>query len=52
MGGQRLVRRPNRWCVRMVGDMDGYFMNRGEEMPAAATWKLVAMIFAASLNYD
>jgi hypothetical protein len=36
------------WLV----DMDGYFLNRGEEVPTSPSWKLLAMIFAASLAYE
>jgi len=35
-----------------TADMDGYFANRGEEIPATASWELVAHIFAASLIYE
>ena len=35
-----------------IDDMDGYFANRGEASPAAASWGLIAHIFAASLIYE
>ena len=35
-----------------VADMDGFFVNRGEEAPSSPTWGLIAMIFAASLVYE
>jgi len=35
-----------------VEDMDGYFLHRGEEVPSAPSWQLIAMIFDASLVYE
>ena len=35
-----------------TADMDGYYANRGEEVPATASWALIAHIFAASLVYE
>ncbi len=35
-----------------VADMDGWFANRGEEMPPEPTWRLIAYIFTASLVYE
>jgi hypothetical protein len=32
--------------------LDGYFLNRGEEVPSAPSWQLIAMIFAASLVHE
>jgi hypothetical protein len=35
-----------------MSDYDGYFANRGEPIPQAPDWKLVAMIFEANLIYE
>lgn len=35
-----------------VGDMDGYFLNRGEPLPDQPSWSLVAAIFAAAVVYE
>jgi hypothetical protein len=37
---------------RWVQDMDGFFLNRGEEVPTSPTWQLIAMVFAASSVYE
>ena len=33
-------------------DMDGYFKNRGEEVPARPTWRLVGMMLLAAKYYE
>ena len=32
--------------------MDGFFLNRGEEVPDAPSWAMIAMIFSAALVYE
>jgi hypothetical protein len=39
-------------ATRWVADMDGFFLNRGEEPPSSPTSELIAMVFAASLVYE
>jgi hypothetical protein len=43
-----LVEAASRW----VQDMDGFFFNRGEEVPSEPSWELIAQIIAASLVYE
>ncbi len=58
-----LVQRPERWenhsladfleaMAAWMGDMDGYFENRGERVPDEPTWQLLAMILAAARIYE
>jgi hypothetical protein len=35
-----------------IEDMDGYFLNKGLEMPEAPSWQLVAHILYASKIYE
>ncbi len=35
-----------------LADMDGYFLNRGEEVPVSPDWSLVAGVLAAATVYD
>lgn len=35
-----------------AADMDGYFQNRGEEVPAEPSWQLLAHLLAAGLVYE
>jgi hypothetical protein len=44
----RLLEAASAW----INDYDGYFMNRGEPVPESPDWKLIALIFAASLVYE
>lgn len=32
--------------------MDGFFSNRGEEVPETPSWAMIAMIFSAALVYE
>ncbi len=32
--------------------LDGFFSNRGEDVPDAPSWELIAMIFSAALVYE
>lgn len=35
-----------------LNDMDGYFLNRGEPVPDAPSWQLVAQMLLAARVYD
>ena len=35
-----------------TADLEGYFMNRGEPVPEAPSWSLVASIFLAATVYE
>lgn len=35
-----------------ASDMDGYFMNRGEPVPSAPSWELVAQMLLAARVYE
>ena len=35
-----------------VRSMQGFFANRGEEMPETPDWKMIAMIFSAAFVYE
>jgi hypothetical protein len=35
-----------------IEDLDGYFLNRGEEPPVEPSWAIIAMIFSAGLVYE
>lgn len=35
-----------------VRAMDAFFANRGEQMPEAPDWSMIAMIFSAALVYE
>ncbi len=35
-----------------IDDLDGYFHNRGEEVPEQPTWPLVAMMLSAARVYE
>ena len=45
---EELLRASSRW----VADMDGYFRNRDEDVPATPSWRLFAQIITAALTYD
>ena len=58
-----LVLNPHRWencslpayldaLAAWVEDMDGYFKNRGEPVPASPTWKLVGQMLLAAGMYE
>jgi len=35
-----------------LNDMDGYFLNRGEDVPAQPTWQLIAQMLLAARIYE
>ncbi len=35
-----------------INDMDGYFLNKGENVPDQPTWKTIAEILKASTVYE
>lgn len=37
---------------RWVRSMDGFFMNRGEEVPASPDWSMIAAVICAGLVYE
>jgi hypothetical protein len=43
-----LVNAAGRW----VRAMDGFFMNRGEEVPEVPDWAMIAAVFCAALMYE
>jgi len=37
---------------RFIQDLDGYFLNRGEDVPEQPTWKLFAEILLSAKYYE
>jgi hypothetical protein len=35
-----------------IGDMDGWFRNRGEPIPASPDWRLIAQMLSAATVYE
>ena len=35
-----------------INDMDGYFMNRGEQVPEQPSWRTFAQMLAAATTYE
>lgn len=58
-----VLKEPDRWensdladFLRAWGawleDMDGYFLNRGESVPSAPSWQLIAQMLLAARVYE
>ncbi|MER5971310.1 hypothetical protein ABT112_16485 [Streptomyces sp. NPDC002055] len=39
-------------AAHWVNDMDGFFLNNGEEVPEDPEWETIAMIFSAACIYE
>jgi hypothetical protein len=38
--------------IRYLGDLDGYFFNRGEPVPDQPDWHLIALLLIAASGYE
>ena len=45
---ERFLRAWSAW----LGDMDGFFLNRGEDVPAEPSWQLIAQMLLAARVYE